>query len=228
MRPYYYFDVDAFRVAEGGIKTPQQQTIDGAEVNAEPSTGIKLLNSDYYQGLEEYVLTHEVKDTGKRRMLGNPRYVESISGGDETHRLYFHPADKFIIVKAPRRIAKAALRRLSQSYPKSFSTHQGELDFEEITKRAVSIDGSWFGSLKGSSLNSVGLFGDHVNLSREFNMYSEVGSKTALYITWLHAGKEYTCIVTRERGVIIAQRQEIQQDLDLVLTLRPFMVPSGQ
>lgn len=224
MTSYYLRQVMNLVFPESGkLVTKQQMAIEGFKVDDDPRTVLEVVSKDYYKGYWKLLFTHEVTDREPRRLGGDPAYVDrTIKGGDKAHDVFYSPEKELMILKAPKNLVNGLIRVLRREYPSSFNLNVVPMDFPKIIERAQSnIIGSWFSGIKGQ-VNSVGIFGDRVNLDTSFGHYKNLGQISALYLELYYddKSKPITVTITRLGGIILyTPKSNDIEELDFIFSL---------
>ncbi|MED1721016.1 hypothetical protein [Brevibacillus laterosporus] len=90
-------------------------------------------------------------------------------------------------------------------------------------KHSNNVWGGWFGKIGHGSLKSAALFGDHVNLSEDFSRLDAAGTLTSLNCALTFEKKSFDFTITLNKTVVIMQHGTPEEDLDLLLALKPIL-----
>ncbi|NTU28521.1 hypothetical protein HPX95_20580, partial [Bacillus tequilensis] len=66
-------------------------------------------------------------------------------------------------------------------------------------------------------------YGDHVNLSDDYNRYEAAGKLSSLNCSITFEKNSYDFMITANKTVVIMQNRTPEQDLDLLLFTRPIL-----
>lgn len=226
MKAYHFFDVERFDLGLSvgeTLETPQAQVLGGVENDKEPETSVTFVTNNFMGQFQHYSFMHEwktrnktVRAYGREDYWDNPIMTKSFDG-------YYHPDHQVLILQTSKQVARAAVRRLSRAYPERLEASVGSVDFPFIVERAANVTGSWIGNLPYGNVTSVGLFGDHVNLSTEYTNHMRAGELKALYVELIVEGDMKRFMITKDRAVVIYEDQSIVDDLRLLMAVRPLL-----
>lgn len=170
-----------------------------------------MTNEHFYKDYSKLTLLHERVDRKPHRFGGQLEYhEESITGGQKYHNVYYSQSRELLVIRAARQVSNSAIRALQKEYPKSIQTGSIEIDFGRIIDKARSnITGSWFTGIKGQ-VNTVGIFGDRVNLDESFDRNAKIGQISAIYLEIAAEGQEDLVNICITRSGVIVLHQEIE------------------
>lgn len=213
MKSYHLLTIIAFDTSLNEYCSKQQFSM---IEDAEPISRLTKCADNYYKDFSKYQLFHESKknDTGRAygRFDSFEKYVDQ-----KCFNVYLWKEKNILIFEANKSSVNGCIKRLKRDYgANNFNLKREPVDFKRVISRAVNITGGWFGDLSGN-VTSIGLFGDHVNLSGEYDRYSAIGTLSALTIEVDLNGSIYSFMITKDRSIVLYNNyDEIEKDLDLV------------
>lgn len=211
MRSFHFLGVVQFDESQNEYVTDQQLSLG----DAQPATSLKLITKDFYLDFAKYELFHERKkrDTGRAygRYDSFDQYINQ-----KTFNAYLWKTQNLFIFEANKESVNGAIKRLKRQYGKStFNMVRVPVDFQKILRRADNITGSWFGGIKGN-VTSVGIYGDHVNLSKDYDRFAASGELSSVTITVNLTKGLYTFMITKDCAIVIYDNMSTEKYLDLV------------
>ena len=225
MKAYYFFEVDRFDLFAGAniISTPQQLVVgDQIEKFSEPRTEVRLATDNFYQGFNRMVFEHENKSKKRKiRTYGDTAFNEFIPQNSFVG--YYNSDIKVLILQTSKSNAREAIKRLTKYFPDKISVEQGHVNYPHIIQRVDNVWGGWIGGLNYGNLKSAGLFGDHVNLSEDFDRFSAAGKLSCLNVQLEFDRRTLDFMITKDRGVVFLSRLTDEEELDILIQLRPIL-----
>lgn len=223
MRAYHFLDVEKFNLLDENNKkvlTPQQASIGG--VDAEPVSEISLITKTYYKGFYKLNLKHEQVKRKNGRAYGEDavfsKYVEN-----KSMNAYYHPTHDLLLIEGAKGAVNGAIKRFEKFFPEKFKVSRSKVDFPYVISRSTNVWGGWFGGLNTGTLKSAALFGDHVNLSEDYNRFEAAGHLSSLNCALTFEKESYDFTITLNKTVVIMQNRTPEEDLDLLLALKPIL-----
>ncbi|APQ59803.1 hypothetical protein PPOLYM_02572 [Paenibacillus polymyxa] len=223
MRAYHFLDVEKLDLfgEYNEVMTPQQLSMDSHQ-DSEPSSKIKLITTQYYRGFQKLIIIHEDVKRKSGRAYGEDaffdRFIEnkSING-------YYNPELKILILEGNKSAVNGSIRRFKRHFPESFSVNRSLVDFAYVVKHSTNVWGSWFGGLNTGTLKSAALFGDHVNLSEDYDRMKAAGKLSSLNCALSFEKVSYDFTITANKTVVLMQNRTPEEDIDLLLALKPIL-----
>ncbi len=211
MRSFHLLSVVKFDMSKNEFITSQQLSI----VDAQPATSLKLITKEFYSNFAKYELFHERTKRDIGRAYGRPDSFDQYVS-QKSFNAYLWKNQNIFIFEANKSSVNEAIRRLIKEYGKSnFDMVRLPVDFQKILKRAENITGSWFGGIKGN-VTSVGIYGDHVNLSKDFDRFAAAGELSSVTITVNLTKGLHTFMITKDCAIVIYEDMSTEKYLDLV------------
>jgi hypothetical protein len=223
MRAYHFLDVDKFDLFSGGkttVSTAQQLTIQ--QEDAEPKSEMKLTTSDYYKGFQKYVIVHERLKKKEGRAYGEDilftTFIEN-----KSMNAYYHPGLKLLLIEGDKGGVNGLVKRFEKSFPEQFKVSRSQVDFPYLVEHSHNVWGGWISGFNDGTLKSVALFGDHVNLSEDYNRLEAAGKLSSLNCSLTFEKKSYDFTITANKTVVIMQTRTPEEDIELLMHLRPIL-----
>ena len=214
MSVYHLLDIVKFDHTAKDIVSYQQYNV----FNNMAETRLNKVSEDFYNKFSKYELFHETQRRMKGRAYGNADSFSEFYKQD-SHNCYLWKEQNIFIFEAGKEAVNGAVKRLRKDLGKeNFDLSRKEVDFNRVLSKANNITGSWFGELAGN-VTSVGIFGDHVNLSSEYDRFKIAGQLSALTIEVSFGGSMYSFMITKDRGLVIYNNMSIEKDLDLIVQI---------
>ncbi|MFK3938955.1 hypothetical protein ACI2JA_15755 [Alkalihalobacillus sp. NPDC078783] len=223
MRAYHFLDVESFldftnpnsRYSSDDDQLP-------LEGNDQPSSLLTLTTKDYYEGFQKYVIVHEKlkKKSGRAydQEILFKQFIES-----KNMNAYYHPEKKLLLVEGDKGGVNGWVRRFSKVFGDKFRVSRSNVDFPYLVKHSENVWGGWISGFNDGSLKSVALFGDHVNLNEDYSRLEAAGKLSSLNCALTFEKKSYDFTITANKTVVIMQNQTSEQDLDLLMHLKPIL-----
>ncbi|MFW5438811.1 hypothetical protein [Paenibacillus apiarius] len=101
--------------------------------------------------------------------------------------------------------------------------NRSDVDFPYLIQHSTNVWGSWFGGLNTGTLRSAALFGDHVNLSDDFDRLKAAGNLSSLNCALSFEKITYDFTITLNKTVVIMKPKTPEEDIDLLLALKPIL-----
>lgn len=223
MRAYHLFDVETFEIINEGntnVVTPQQTSIEQGD--AEPLSELSLTTVNYYKGFQKMVVKHEQTRRKSGRAYGEDilfnKFIEN-----KSMNAYYSPKHNLFIIEGSKGSVNGAVKRFSRYFGDKFKVSRSKVDFPYVIKHSNNVWGGWFGKIGHGSLKSAALFGDHVNLSEDFSRLDAAGTLTSLNCALTFEKKSFDFTITLNKTVVIMQHGTPEEDLDLLLALKPIL-----
>lgn len=225
MRSYHFFDVQYFTLfderEEGDtVSTIQQLSLEGND--DEPVSSIKLIKRDYYRGFDKFIIHHEKIKKKRGRAYGEDlffnQYVEtnSLNG-------YYHPNLSLFIFQGNKPSVNDFVKKIQEMYPENVKLTRSSVDFPYLIQHTQNVWGGWLNGFNDGNLKSVALYGDHVDLSQDYNRYQAAGKLSSLNCSIVFEKTSYDFMITANKTVVIMQNRTPEEDLDLLLFMKPLL-----
>lgn len=224
MRAYHFLDIEKFTLFNNNetnmISTSQQLTL--GDVDNEPQSTMKLITKNYYRGFEKYIINHERIKRKQGRAYGEDilfkQFIEN-----KSMNAYFHPESSLLLIEGDKGGVNGFVKKLNKTYPDGFIYSRSNVDFPYLIEHSTNVWGGWLNGFNDGNLKSVALFGDHVNLSEDYNRYEAAGKLSSLNCSITFEKRSYDFTITANKTVVIMQNRTPEEDLDLLLFLKPIL-----
>lgn len=224
MRAYHFLDIQKFSLFDkpenNEISTSQQLTLEN--VPKEPQSTMKLITKNYYKGFEKYIINHERIKRKQGRAYGEDilfnQFIENTS-----MNAYFHPESSLLLIEGDKGGVNGFVKKLNKNYPDEFIYSRSNVDFPYLIEHSTNVWGGWLNGFNDGNLKSVALFGDHVNLSEDYNRLEAAGKLSSLNCSITFEKRSYDFTITANKTVVIMQHRTPEEDLDLLLFLKPIL-----
>lgn len=215
MKAYHFLTIVKF---DRGINTYQvNQQI--SLKDSQPVSKLTKTNDSFYKDFDKYELFHETKRNKRGRAYGYEeafaQYIEQ-----KTFNCYLWETNNIIIFEANKSAVNGSIRRITKQYGKDvFELKREHVDFGNILRKAANITGGWFGEFEGGNVTSVGLFGNHVDLSSDYNRYQAAGELSSLTVEVRLGGNMHKFMITKDRVIVLYENMSTEKDLDLLVQI---------
>lgn len=218
-RSYHIYDIITFDIEDILETTSQRALITDNGFDA-PATSIRkttqvVNNYEIYEGI------HEVKVNKPGRTYGASAFDSFV--GKNTFKAYYKPGDSWVILEGAGKVVKSALKALSRQYPTNIELKRGTVDFAYIKQHCDNIWGGWISPKNNTRLKSIGLFGEHVDLTQDYDSYTSLGTLNSMCVELTFEGETYSFMIGRERSVLFYQSENISEDLECLELLLPYL-----
>ena len=185
-----------------------------------PATSISCSGKSV-EGYQIYEGTHERSVKRMGRTYGEHVFDQYI--GRNEYTAYYKDGDPYIIFEGSGKIIKGALKVLQREYPDLIELKQGEVDFNYLRKQCDNIWGGWFNQNQ-PRLRKVALFGDHVDLTQDYNSLQALGSLSSLCVELTNEGNKHCLMICKQRTIVFYDSDvHIAEDLRRLELLIPFL-----
>ncbi|MCI0452292.1 MAG: hypothetical protein L0Z51_07860 [Candidatus Latescibacteria bacterium] len=179
----------------------------------EATTQVSLKEKAFVEGVDRYIVKHDylVKLVHPGRARGKT-FKEYITQYEFPTYLVHAKGKSFatLVVRTKSKVAHDCVRRLNDKVG-SFATEPVEVDFDKVRPQIQHIKGAWFGEMKAANINSTGLFGPHVDLSKEFKHAEGIGKLNAVVVLYPFQDSVRTVMITRNGGVLLYDTFETEE-----------------
>lgn len=216
MKSYHLLTIRNFDESVSEYCSKQQYSL---IEDAEPISSLKKSVENYYKDFNKYQLFHEAKKNGVGRAYGRgdsfDKYIDQ-----KVFNVFLWKSKKILIFESNKSSVNSCIKRFKRDYGENnFNLIREPVDFSKVLRRAINITGGWFGEIDGN-VNSVGIFGDHVDLSGDYDKYAAVGKLSSLTIEVDLGGDIYMFMITKDRSVVLFNNNDdIEKDLDLIVQI---------
>ncbi|MCZ0757039.1 hypothetical protein [Anoxybacillus sp. J5B_2022] len=223
MRAYHFLDVETLELFTNGVtsvSTAQQLSIE--QEDNEPKSEMRLTTLDFYRGFQKYVIVHERVKRKEGRAYGEDllftQYIES-----KSMNAYYNPQIKLLLIEGDKGGVNGFIKKFEKVFPNKFKVSRSQVDFQYVVEHSHNVWGGWISGFNNGTLRSVALFGDHVNLSEDYNRLEAAGKLSSLNCSLTFERKSYDFTITSNKTVVIMQTMTPEEDLDLLLHLKPIL-----
>jgi hypothetical protein len=139
---------------------------------------------------------------------------------NEFNAYYSSNSNRFII-EAPKDLAIDAMKTFDKH--SIIKATQKDVDFQDILKRANNVYGNWFGSLPPGRVKTIAIFGDHVNLSMQYEDLINSGAELKYIIIELEIENQiYKVGISRNRGITFYENIDLIDKLTFIEQMHEF------
>jgi hypothetical protein len=225
MKAYHFLDVDRFSLFDNKsentvISTQQQLSTD--QIDNEPRSDLKLIKRSYYKNFDKYIVNHEKIKRKQGRAYGEDlifnQFIENVS-----MNVYYHPKMKILLMDGNKGAVNDFIKKFEKQFPEDISIHRSNVDFPYLIQHSHNVWGGWLNGFNDGNLKSVALYGDHVNLSEDYTRYKAAGKLSSLNCSITFEKRSYDFMITANRTVVIMQNRTPEEDIDLLLFLKPIL-----
>lgn len=226
MKSYHFWDVRNFTIFdnkdEGSIvSTKSQIAIEGSD--DEPRSSMKLIKRNYYKGFDKFIINHEKINRKRGRAYGEDfffnSFVESLS-----MNAYYNQELNLLLVEGNKGSVNGFVRMYNRKFSdEEFSLERSNVDFPYFIRHTENVWGGWLSGFNDGNLKSVALYGNRVNLSADYDRYEAAGKLTSLNCSIIFERETYDFMITANKTVVIMQNRTPEEDIDLLLFLRPML-----
>ena len=223
MKAYHFFDVASFTLLDNktNVATPQQLTIQDQQ-DSEPLSKMELLQRGYYKSFDKFIISHEKIKRKSGRAYGEDLIFDKFVENNNVTG-YYNEESKLLILEGNKGTVNGAVKRFQKYFPQEFSVSRSPVDFAYLVSRTNNVWGSWFGGLNTGTLKSAALFGDHVNLSDDYDRMKAAGKLSSLNCALTFEKLSYDFTITANKTVVLMQNRTPEEDIDLLLALKPIL-----
>lgn len=225
MRSYHFLDVKDFSIienleAEEEISTEQQISLSGRV--DDPISSIKLIKRDYYKGFDKLNIHHEKVKKKKGRAYGEDAVFNSFIENNDMSA-YYNDDLKLLLIEGNKGSVNDFIKKFEKIFTPGFRVERSSVDFPFLIQQTQNVWGGWLNGFNDGNLKSVALYGDHVNLSEDYDRFKAAGKLSSLNCSIAFAKNTYDFMITANRTVVIMQSFTQEQDIDLLLFLKPML-----
>lgn len=217
MKSFHFLQVGTITLGSDNVLTSLQQLRLGTN-DSEPISSVSLTSRDFYRGFDKLKFVHEAEKRTTGRAYGMDQQFSSFIARDSFDG-YLNSELELLLISAGKQKVNGVIRRLKKAYPQGFDVKRYTVDFTNIIEVVTNVRGSWISELPDTNVRSVGLFGDHVNLSADFSRHTAVGNLSALNVILQLDNQDVSFMITKDCTIVLYQDQSIEEELDLTLAL---------
>lgn len=225
MKSYHFLDVLKFSLftdknEEDVISLEKQLAIGGEDYT--PDSSFKLIKRKYYKNFDKFIIHHERIKRKQGRAYGEDlifnSFIENVS-----MNAYFNKELNLLIIEGNKASVNDFVRKFSREYPEEFEVSRSEVDFAYFIQHTHNVWGGWLNGFNDGNLKSVALYGDRVNLSEDYNRYEAAGRLSSLNCSITFEKTSYDFMITANKTVVIMQNRTSEEDIDLLLFIKPML-----
>lgn len=225
MKSYHFLDVQSFSLfidkEEGDIISIEKQlTLDGED--DQPDSSLKLIKRQYYKGFDKYIIHHERIKRKQGRAYGENlifnSFIENVS-----MNAYYNEELNLLIIEGNKASVNDFVRKFSREFPGSFELTRSNVNFPYFIQHTHNVWGGWLNGFNDGNLKSVALYGDRVNLSEDYNRFEAAGKLSSLNCSITFEKTSYDFMITANKTVVIMQNRTPEEDIDLLMFIKPML-----
>ena len=182
-----------------------------------PATHIQRQHIPLQEGLESFYITHQLIV----HQFGRAQNVEFVEYAAEFHLwAYYRQADGLLLIQGNKDSVADLCYTLNSRASEDFSLQNYEVDFQKLEPHLEVISGSWF-RYKAVSLHAMGIFGNHVDTTAEYQTAKTLGTQTAINFYHTFLGADIPLQITRNAIVVIqANIESLPLEVEIVLDVK--------
>jgi len=222
-RAYQFYRVEKLLLKPGEtITTPHEQVLEGTDFD-EPPRSTMCITGSSLAGYEHIRLTHEDEKQKPGRAHGT-RFERAIYSTEMN--AYYDRDNGILIINGPRAAAQTCTTRLHKTRSDVFEVKPLPIDLMSVVEEVNNTRGAWLTGLPvAGNVTSVGLFGDHVDLSADFSKYSALATLSAITVELTFSREQRTFMVTRHGTVVFYGQGDAYKDLMFMRSLYGLLYP---
>lgn len=226
MRSYHFLDVINFNLFEDKpeefvLSTTSQLATDG--IDDQPSSSMKLIKRDYYRGFDKYIIHHEKIKRKKGRAYGEDLFFNSFVESTSMNA-YLNKEFNLLLIEGNKGSVNDFIRKFEKEFSKElFKLTRSNVYFPHFIRHTENVWGGWLNGFNDGNLKSVALYGNRVNLSEDYNRFEAAGKLSSLNCSITFEKESYDFMITANKTVVIMQNKTQEEDIDLLLFLRPML-----
>lgn len=218
--PFHIFRVENFPNRDSFETEEQLTLLDNDDNNMETSVTKVLFAKNFVsKQYRKYDVVHEflvrLKYSGRARGQQFMEYVTPYKFQcfvEDKH----DSIPKCILVQTKAKVAQDFIARLNDKMP-AFKASHLTVNIDKLRPLLQVIKGAWFNDMKAANLSVTGVFGDHVDRSKEFKHAMQIGKLHAVIILFPFKDKTHTVMLTEEAGIILYDVYDTSEEmLDVV------------
>jgi len=221
---FHFFRIVRFPPGSRFETTEQLSLLADDEQNQEAaSTTVTLTSDKFLDGAARYFVNHDflvhLSSPGRARHMTFREYVTQYDF--PSYRT--HGGERFpcLVVRTKVKVAGDLVDRLNKKMNGAFEAEPLAVDFAKLRPLVTNIGGAWFGEMKAANINTTGLFGPHVDKSKEFKHAEDIGKLNALLLSYPYRDQGYMVMVTRNGGLVLYDNFDAEESpLAVALDIR--------
>lgn len=137
---------------------------------------------------------------------------------------YFSRERRLFIAEVDKEVALSAAEALSTDdvLRELFSFRRIELDFTQITPRAINVIGAWFKGMQYTNIRTQAAFGNQITVDPEFTRMAQHGNQSNLVVVLDHAGTHVKVNVSKVGSTFFLDDQTLETCLGFMEGLLAF------
>ena len=228
MKSYHFLDVETFSIFDNvEVETvinpiSTQGAIDGNPDFQLPQTHIRYINSNYYKGFNKFIIHHEKIKHKQGRALGEEVIFNAFVETKDMNA-YYNPELQLLLIEGNKASVNDFIKKCNHDINNSFRVARAEVNFPYLIQHTQNIWGGWISGFNDGNLKTVALYGDHVNLNENYDRFEAAGRLSSLNCSIGFEYTNYDFMITVNKTVVVMQNRTPEQDLDLLLFIRPLL-----
>lgn len=203
------------------ISTASQLATDG--IDDQPSSSMKLIKRDYYKGFDKYIIHHEKIKRKKGRAYGEDLFFNSFVESTSMN-VYLSKEFNLLLIEGNKGSVNDFIRKFEKEFSEElFKLTRSNVNFPHFIRHTENVWGGWLNGFNDGNLKSVALYGNRVNLSEDYNRFEAAGKLSSLNCSITFEKESYDFMITANKTVVIMQNKTQEEDIDLLLFLRPML-----
>ena len=127
------------------------------------------------------------------------------------------------IIEGNKPSVNGSVKKFNKIFPDQIYVERSNVDFPYLVQHTHNVWGGWLNGFNDGNLKSIALYGDHVDLSQDYNRYKVSGSLSSLNCSITFEKTAYDFMITANKTVVIMQSRTPEEDLDLLLFIKPML-----
>ncbi|MCK1986252.1 MULTISPECIES: hypothetical protein [Peribacillus] len=225
MKAYHFLDVETltlFDDVQEGTAVSTEQQLAAEKSDDQPISTLQLIKRDYYSGFDKYIIKHEKIKRKQGRAYGENLIFNQFV---ENHSMnaYYNSSKKLFLVEGNKAAVNDFKKKFEKQHANKFKLNRSNVDFPYLILHTQNVWGGWLNGFNDGNLKSVALYGDHVNLSEDYNRYEAAGRLSSLNCSITFEKRSYDFMITVNKTVVIMQNRTDVEDIDLLMFIRPML-----
>jgi hypothetical protein len=196
--------------------------VDGISDLEPVETTVTQTQEDFRPGVARYVVSHDfratLKSPGRAKGFTFTEYITT-----QKFPIYVEEASsdesRCLIVATKAEVSKDFVTRLTKKRD-DFLAIQRELDFAALRPALPVVTGAWFHEMTVANLSSSGMFGPHVDRSKEFKHAERHGKLKNLTTPYSYNGIECLIQIGIHGGVVLYDAFDEETALAVILDVK--------
>ncbi len=222
---FHFFRLRQFPKQDTFETVEQLSLLANTEQNQEvASTKVHLTKGTFLPGAARYLVKHDflvhLTYLGRAR---NTTFQEYVTEYDFPMYRAGGSSKGFpcVVIRTKSKVAEDCIKRLNERMEGTFVAESLGVDFEKLRPLVTNIKGAWFGQMQAANITTTGLFGPHVDRSKEFKHAEDIGKLNALMMPYPCKDGTFMVMVTRSGTVVLYDAFDAEEPaLEVVLEIR--------